>query len=389
MVYHISMARRIRKYIITLLIASAALSSLNAGRAFDVLHNHYRQALESGHIIRAISLYKPISMRLHDLRLELLEAHGNGDQAKIQELVEIIKSYDKYLVTAEEAERMGILRNNTNHPEKLKKASIFLYENTDFFRPTITIKDEYASDSQVHVWMAKPGNDIRFQHNYDTKMLDGRIFTGYRRSDGLFRKGEYPVFPMSYDSEVWEAIYEYGNVYHDPYYNYEIFYPLKENGKIDIPQLDWLSNDNYKLAGWKEKDGKKLLASQYDLEMDFNGRSMTLVPIWENIKLEELHLGNHRKNMKHGSKEHFFISLTNNSNNDILILVDASASDSLCITERVFEFMEMKEGDTVELGPYDIEALPVGNDDKADFVIKVKALESGNEWTFTPSISLK
>ena len=169
-----------------------ALSSLNAGRAFDVLHAHYRDALDSGQIMRAISLYKPISMRLHDLKLELLEAHRNNYEEKVQELVAILDDYDKYLVTAEEAEMMGILRNNTNHPEKLQKASIFLYENTDFFRPTLTIKDEYATDSQVHVWMAKPGKDIRYQHNYDEGKLEGRIFTGYRRTDGLFRKGEYP-----------------------------------------------------------------------------------------------------------------------------------------------------------------------------------------------------
>ena len=383
------MGRRIRKYIMTMLVATTALSSLNAGRAFDVLHAHYREALDSGQIMRAISLYKPISMRLHDLRLELLEAHRNQDEEKIQELVDILNGYDKYLVTAEEAERMGILRNNTNHPEKLQNASIFLYENTDFFRPTLTIKDEYATDSQVHVWMAKPGNDIRYQHNYDEGKLEGRIFTGYRRTDGLFRKGEYPVFPMSYDSEVWKAIYEYGNVYHDPYYNYEIFYPLKDNGKIDVPQLDWLSNDQYKLAGWKENDGDEVVVSQNELEMEFKGRSMTLVPIWENVKLEELHLGNHRKSMKQGSKDNFYLELTNNTNKSILVLVDVSSADSVCISDRVFEFIDMPEGETIQLGPYRLEALMGSSDENADFIVKVKSLESGNEWTFTPSITIR
>ena len=389
MVYDISMARRSRKFIITLLIALSAMGSLNAGRAFDVLHAHYRDALDKGHITRAINLYKPISMRLHDLQSELNSAREAGDEERISELDSTIQDYRKYLVTTEEAERMGILRQNTNHPEKLREASIFLYENTEFFRPTLTIKDECARDSQVHVWMAKPGITITFNHECDESRLDGRIFTGYRRTDGTFRKGEYPTFTMSYDSEVWNAVYEYGFVYTDPYYGYEIFYPLKDDGYVDIPQLNWLSDDEYKLAGWKERETGKVRASQYDERIEFDGRSTTLEPIWEYVKLDQLHLGNHRKMLTNGSEESFYIDISNHSNNEVTLLVDAYTYSMDCMADRVFEFVTLKEGESTVLGPYTIEALMGSENENIEFKIKIKALESGNQWNYNASLSIR
>lgn len=387
--YHISMARRLRRCIITMLIAAAAMSSLNAGRAFDVLHSHYRDALERGHITRAINLYKPISMRLHDLKHELQQAYADGDEEKIAAVTSTMDDYRKYLVTEEEAQRMGILRLSINQPEKLMEASIFLYENTEFFRPTITIRDECGKDSQVHVWMAKPGTTISFDHEYDDDKLDGRIFTGYRRTDGTFRRGEYPTFTMSYDSEVWDAVYEYGFVFRDPYYGYEIFYPLNDDGCVEIPSLDWLSSDQYKLAGWKEEDTGKVIASQHEDSIEFDGRSTTLVPIWEYVELEQLHIGNRRKMMTNGSEELFYIDLTNHSNHDVTLLVDAYTYSQDCIADRVFEFITMKKGETTELGPYRIEALMGTEDEDIYFKIKVKSLESGNQWTYTPSLSIR
>ena len=372
-----------------MLIASAAISPLNAGRAFDVLHAHYREALDMGHISRAINLYKPISMRLHDLQHELQRAHAEGDDRKASGIKATIDDYRKYLVTEEEAQKMGILRLSVSHPEKLKEASVFLYDNTDFFRPTITIRDECAAGSEVHVWMARPGNTISFNHEYDEEKLDGRIFTGYRRTDGTFRRGEYPSFTMSYDSEVWDAVYEYGFVFSDPYYGYEVFYPVNDDGLVEIPKLDWLSSDDFKLAGWKDEDTGIVLASQHSDCIEFDGRSSTLVPIWEHIQLDQLHIGNRRKMMTQGSEELFYIDITNNSNHTVTLLVDAYTYSQECIADRVFEFISMTEGESVELGPYNIEALMGTKGEDIDFKVKVKSLESGNQWTYTPNLSIR
>ena len=383
------MARRLRRFIISMLIASAAISSLNAGRAFDVLHAHYREALDMGHISRAINLYKPISMRLHDLQQELQSARAEGDERKASGIKATIDDYRKYLVTEEEAQKMGILRLSVSHPEKLKEASVFLYDNTDFFRPNITIRDECAAGSEVHVWMARPGNTISFNQEYDEDKLDGRIFTGYRRTDDTFRRGEYPTFTMSYDSEVWDAVYEYGFVFSDPYYGYEVFYPVNDDGLVEIPKLDWLSSDDFKLAGWKDEDTGEVLASQHADCIKFDGRSSTLVPIWEHIQLDQLHIGNRRKMMTQGSEELFYIDITNNSNHTVTILVDAYTYSQECIADRVFEFITMTEGESVELGPYNIEALMGTKGEDIDFKVKFKSLESGNQWTYTPSLSIR
>ena len=371
-----------------MLIATMSLPGLTAGEAFDVLHAHYREALENGHIIRAINLYKPISMRMNELRHQLIKYNKEGNIEGSAEVSEIIREYQKYLVTPEEALRMGILKDETTHPELLKEASIFLYENTDFFRPTITIKDELGLDSQIHVWIAKPGSEIRFEHLYDESKLDGRIFTGYKREDGAFKKGEAPTFPMSYDSEVWYAVYEYGCVYRDKLFDYEIFYPVDEIGLVRIPQLSWISSD-YKLAGWKDLATGRIVASKEERFLKLDGQSLMLEPVWESVKLDQFHLGNSRKTMKHGSREGFHIDITNNSMDRTKFLVNAEATTQNTIAERVFEFVTLDPSEHICMGPYDIEALLGEERETAEFLITVKAVDSGNEWHFTSEINIR
>ena len=389
MVYDIYMKSRARRLILTFLVAGLSLSCLQAGRAFDVLHDHYRKALEDGEIIRAINLYKPISMRMYDLRNQLLYARHNGMEEEAAELEATIRNYSRYLVTREEAERMGILREQTTHPEKLEEASIFLYENTDFFRPSITIKDELGIDSQIHVWLAKPGSEISFEHEYDTSKLNGRIFTGYmRESDGAFKKGEAPTFPMSYDSEVWIAVYEYGCVYVDKRFEYEIFYPADETGMVRIPQLSWISSD-YSLAGWRDTETGRIVAPKDAREIRLDEHSLRLEPVWESVDLELLHLGNRRKTMKHGSRENFHIDIASASDTATSFLVTAEVTTQNAIAQKVFEFVTLEPGEHRCLGPYSIEALMGSGRETATFLIRIKALDSGNEWTYTPEISIR
>ena len=69
--------------------------------------------------------------------------------------------------------------------------------------------------------------------------------------------------------------------------------------------------------------------------------------------------------------------------------MDAYTNSVDCIADRVFEFVRIKEGEILELGPYNIEAL-IGTEYKdIEFRIKMKSLDSGNEWIYTPTLTIK
>ena len=366
------MKKKVIAIITALLIASYSLFAADALS----LYRSFSDSLSNPE--KAISYYdsmkKEVEKETKKAKKSLEKAIDARNTEKANEAYLKLKSLSSYSITKSQSDELlsSIIASGSN-PDSIK----WLYENSRFYSPVLTLSYESSRDGRLVAWsktiLQEPGSEIILPSL--SSGSDG-VFLGWGISKDTVTYEDGCTISMPLTDQTLYAIYGKGVSFNDSRTGLDHMIPDVEDGQIiEIPALS--SDSSAVFAGWTDGNGSYL--SPDDTEYEVEGNGAAFYALWDEASFEDVHtLYYSEKSIPVNTQVELAFTLRN-SGNENLKNIDVtlySEDENITILRNHSFIPAFKMGSSFVFRGFTFVAKEKGN-----YTIVLKATDSdGNSW---------
>lgn len=308
-----------RKLITLFLITAIAILSVAAKADTEALFEAFNKAALDHDISLSMEKYSKLEKAIakEEKRLEkaLEEAKANGDRNLYYETLKVLASLDRYSIGKEESKA---LEEQIVETQNVKAAS-WLYENSPYYNPTLTIRAESSGENYSFSNFSRksymPGDEITLPTS-----IEGTSYAGILKGFGLtpdtidYMAGESITMPFT-DLELY-ALFTPGVTFTDKRTGFTSGHiEAKKGDTITVPSIQ--DTDDAIFAGFVDIEmGSYIGAGETEYTLTSDGASFEA--LWKDVKIDSLSLGGYKADsLVKGVQIPVSFSVTNEGNTDL------------------------------------------------------------------------
>lgn len=292
--------------------------------------------------------------KYESIREKMIQSYNEGNVDDYFDAKSMLRNLSAPRISAEDTEVLVDRITNAKDDASAAEFATWLYDNSAYYRPTITLtmsseseeEDSFKSHFRYNYTIStEPGSPVTLPSMKSSFTSEG-VFAGWGTTADEVTYEAGSEITMPYSDLTLYAVYKCGVLFYDSVTGTEVF---EEGDTINAPVLE-APDETYVFAGWYDSNGQKADGSA-TLE---DGESAAYYAGWKSIMV---------KGVKTGSKN----SMT----------VSANKAAKLSLTVRNQGNVKV-EGLTIELVPENSEKLTVLNGELSTKEIRAGYEKSGN-----------
>ncbi len=281
-----------KSLIIGLCISLIALTTLSAATSAKNLYEEFEKAAIDKDISGAMSTYDELGKRVakesESLEKSLGKAIKNGSSKLYYETLDSLRELRGYRMSREQSDAL----EEAIIAKQDMEAASWLYENSPYYSPTLTIKAESKGEGYSYQrsssTMYCPGTEITLPTT-----LPGSSNAGQLSGFGLtpdtkdYEPGETITMPLT--SQVLYALFTPGVTFTDSRTGYDSgLVEAKEGDTISVPKLS--AEDTAIFDGFFDKASGQYIAPD-ESEYTLKGNGGTFEALWKSLDITEVKAG--------------------------------------------------------------------------------------------------
>ncbi len=266
-----------------MLIASISLFAADAASYYNLFSSSLSDPA------KAISYYedmeKSVEKESKKLRKSLDKAYSARNASKANEAYSSLVALNQYKITKEQSDELlsSIIKNGSD------KASLkWLYENSPYYNPVLTLSYSYKSANRV-VYKTKsvsvvPGESVTLPDD-SSMALESGVFSGWGIIEGevTYKPGETIEMPAT--SQTLYAVYKSAVAFNDPITGFnEVIDDVKSGDVVTVPALTSDDEAAY-FEGWADGNGSYIAPDESEYTVE--GMGSTFKALWDKVSFED------------------------------------------------------------------------------------------------------
>ncbi len=341
---------RIKKTIVitVLCLLSFALFASGAAESAVSFSSLDFQTLSADEIVKSYEDAKnSYSSSLNKLNTKLEKAYEDRNADEYMRLMDLRESLEYPVVTREITETLVERILNSSDENEKSTLSDFLYENSAYYAPTLTLYLKSSSGSRSRTYTKtislKPGETVTLPSSvsYDGYILKG---WGITEDEVLYTPGE--EIKMPYTDTVLYGVLTSGISFSDDVTGY--YYTTEEStAEVVIPSAP---DSSYVFAGWYDtKTGKELEGDSVTVE---EGESKSYRAYWKSLSFSEGSIRYYSDNTAPANTQlRYTTTLTVGGNTTLRgVTITLEENDKLTVLSGGGKCRSLQSGDSVDLG---------------------------------------
>ena len=316
------------------------------------------------------------------LEESMKKAYKDKDVSEYLELKELYKGLEYPVITEEQTETLVERIVNSSDEDEKKSISDFLYENSKYYHPTLTLYVKYESNGRIRSYkktiVKEPGESVTLPSatSYYSQILNG---WGITEDEVLYAPGEEITMP--YTDTVLYGVLSTGISFTDSVTGYSY---VTEEGSADVVVPE-APDSSYVFVGWYDSTGKEVEGDTVTVE---EGESKTYTAYWKSVQLEEGSVKYYSDNtVPANTQVKYTTSLTVGGNTDIRgLTLKLEETDNLKVLTKNQSFRTLSSGDT---GSATFVIVLKGNSGDVIETTLTATDSAGNEWSIPVSFTVR
>ncbi len=308
-----------KSLIIGLCIALIALSTLSAATSAKNLYEEFDKAAIDKNVALAMSKYDELGKRVakesETLDKSLDKAIKNSNSSLYYETLDSLRELRGYRMDERQSAALEEAIINKQDMEAAK----WLYENSPYYNPTLSIKAESKGDnysfSSSTATMYCPGTEIELP-----KTLSGSSSAGQLAGFGLtpdvkdYEPGEKITMPLT--SQVLYAIFTPGVTFTDARTGFDSgLIEAKSGDVVSVPKIE--AKDDAVFDGFYDAASHQYIASD-ESEYTLDGNGGSFEALWKHLNITEVKAGGYDINgLPKGVQIPLSVYFENDGNEDL------------------------------------------------------------------------
>lgn len=328
----------------------------------------------------ALSDFKSDKEKLEE---SIKKAFENKSVSEYLELRELLSGLDYPEITSEQTETLVTRILNTSDDDEKKSLSDFLYENSRYYHPTLTLSISYEKNGRVMSYKktisVEPGETITLPSttSFYSSILKG---WGITEDEVVYTPGEEITMP--YTDTVLYGVLSNGISFSDPVTGYS--YTTEENSAdVVVPEAP---DSSYIFIGWyDDSTGEEVEGDTVTVD---DGESRTYTAYWKSVTLDEGSVKYYSDNtVPAGTQVKYTTTLTVGGNTDVRgLTLTLNETDNLKVLTKNQSFRTLSSGDKGSASF--VIVLKGSSGDKIDTTLTAKD-STGNEWSIPVSFTVR
>ena len=309
------------------------------------------------------------------------KAYEKRDVSEYLELRELRSALEYPVITKDITETLTERIVNSDDEEEKKEISSFLYENSSYYHPTLTLYVKYESNGRVRTWtrtiVKEPGETVTLPS--DTSYY-GQIIAGWgiTEDEVLYQSGE--EIEMPYTDTVLYAVLTTGISFTDSVTGYSYFTEEGE-AEVVVPEAP---DSSYIFVGWFDDRGNEVEDETVTVE---EGESVAYKAYWKSIQIDEGKVKYYSEAVPANTQVKYSTTFTVGGNTSIkglkLVLEE---TDNIKVLTANQSYRTLSSGDKGEANF----TLVVKGDSGSTYETVLTATDSdGNVWSIPVSFTVK
>ena len=198
------------------------------------------------------------------------------------------------MITLEQTEVLAQRLSDSKDTEAAAGFAAWLYENSMFYRPQITLTKDYPEDMGIaamfgykYVISTEPGSTVTLP-SLDIGFTSEGVFAGWGVTENEVTYEAGAEITMPYSDLTLYAIFRNGVLFSDSVTGTEVF---EEGNEINAPVLE-APDESYVFTGWYDRNGKKADGSAVLEE----GESAAYYAGWKSVLVSVVRVTQGRRN---------------------------------------------------------------------------------------------
>ena len=198
------------------------------------------------------------------------------------------------MITLEQTEVLAQRLSDSKDTEAAAGFAAWLYENSMFYRPQITLTKDYPEDMGIaamfgykYVISTEPGSTVTLP-SLDIGFTSEGVFAGWGVTENEVTYEAGAEITMPYSDLTLYAIFKSGVLFSDSVTGTEVF---EEGNEINAPVLE-APDESYVFTGWYDQNGKKADGSAVLEE----GESAAYYAGWKSVLVSVVRVTQGRRN---------------------------------------------------------------------------------------------
>ncbi|MBO4409535.1 MAG: hypothetical protein J5775_02155 [Spirochaetales bacterium] len=321
---------------------------------------------------------------------KMVDFYRAGDVENYFDAKSMLMDLEVPAVTSEQTQILAERLSAEEDAEKKEDFSVWLYENSRYYRPTITFTRVQDEQENVRSFRAsyrysistKPGSMVTLPTVATTFSSAEGMFVGWGTREGevLYEAGQ--EIEMPYADLTLYPIYKAGVLFVDTVTETEVF---EDGDEINAPVLT-PPDETYVFMGWYDASGNKADGSASLAE----GESAKYTAQWKSFSIKDVAVrGTEDLSVQAGSKVKLTFTLKNNGNmksGAFTIELVPEKEDTIVNSTGRFSSSGMRAGES-KSGTFTI-TVKGNSGDTVNAKIVVKD-QDGNEWSVPVKLKIK
>lgn len=363
---------RIKKYITLVMISLLSLSLFASGTSENttVFSSLDFSTLKISEIEEDYeNAKKSYESSIKKLDEKLKSAAGKNNVDEYLTLLSLKENLEYPVITKEITETLIERMVNSGDENEKKEIASFLYENSSYYSPTLTLYLRYENGGRVRQWSktisVEPGEKITLPSStsFDSSIIKG---WGITEDEVLYTPGE--EIEMPYTDTVLYGILTSGISFYDDVTGFSF---VTEENTADVP-LPEAPSSSFVFVGWYDTvTGKEVEGDTVTVK---DGESRSYKAYWKSITLTPEGIRYYSDNTAPASTQlRFNVEASVEGNSPLRnVTLSLEETDGLTVLSKDKTYRSLRSGDTV----------------KAEFVIVLKGESGGKiETTLTATDS--
>ncbi len=314
---------------------------------------------------------------------KLEEAYSSRNVDEYLTLLELRKSLAYPVITEEITETLTERILNTSNEDEKKEIASFLYENSAYYAPSLTLTLKYESNGMVRTYtktiVKEPGETVTLPS--DTSFYKSIIKGwGITEDEVLYAPGE--EIEMPYVDTTLYGILTTGISFTDDVTSYS-YVTEESSADVVVPSAP---DSSYIFVGWFDAaTGKEIDGDTVSVE---EGESKSYKAYWKSITLNEGAVKYYSDNaVPSGTQVTYNTTFTVGGNTSINgLTLTLESNDDIAVLTKAQSYRTLRSGDT---GSASFIIVLKGNSGES-VTTTLKAVDSqGNEWTIPVTFRVK
>jgi len=278
-----------KKLFTLLLVALLSASALFAASSAEKIYSEFDDAAKDGDIALSMKKWEELGKRVEkeiataNKSLETARRKNDGNLYRNASMD--IRRLTSYSISSEQTDALlGAIVNLSDESAKESDAT-WLYENSAYYRPTLTLKTEQENGNSKSVstrsFSCKPGTEITLPEKSGiSASLFGRLSGwGIVPDEKTYEPGEKITMP--YTSQTLYSIFEDAVSFGD-----EKTVLTGDEETIGVPKPE--EKENSYFMGWYDRSSG-IFISPDEAEWEIKGKGAEFTPLYEEISFKEVH----------------------------------------------------------------------------------------------------